>query len=66
MLVYSYSTTVHAVGECVWTHYLAVTEKEEHDGALSLSPVQLQEVWLQYSALQIALQVSGHLHTFVL
>ncbi|XP_011604187.2 kell blood group glycoprotein isoform X1 [Takifugu rubripes] len=54
--IYSYSATVHAVGECVWTHYLAVTEKEEHDGALSLSPVQLQEVWLQYSALQIALQ----------
>ncbi|TWW79056.1 Endothelin-converting enzyme 2 [Takifugu flavidus] len=50
------SATVHAVGKCVWTHYLAVTEKEEHDGALSLSPVQLQEVWLQYSALQIALQ----------
>lgn len=66
MLVYSYSATVHAVGQCVWTHYLAVTEKEEHGGALALSPVQLQEVWLQYSALQIALQVSSHLHTFVL
>lgn len=65
MVVYSYSATVHAVGECVWTHYLAVTEKEEHGGARSLSAVQQQEVWLQYSALQIALQVSNHLHTFV-
>lgn len=65
MVVYSYSATVHAVGECVWTHYLAVTEKE-HVGALSLSAMQLQEVWLQYSSLQIALQVSSHLHTAVL
>lgn len=65
VVVYSYSATVHTVGECVWTHYLAVTEKEERGGALSLSAVQQQEVWLQYSALQIALQVSSHLHTFV-
>lgn len=66
MVVYSYSSTVHAVGECVWTHYLAVTEKEEHVGPLSLSAAQLQEVWLQYSSLQIALQVSSHLHMVVL
>lgn len=65
MVVYSNSASVHTVGECVWTHYLAVTEKEERGGALSLSAVQQQEVWLQYSALQIALQVSSRLHTFV-
>lgn len=54
------------MGECVWTHYLAVTERGERGGALPLSAVQLQELWLQYSALQIALQVSSHLHTFIL
>lgn len=65
MVVDSYSATVQAVGDCVWTHYLAVREKEGRGGALPLSVVQRQEVWLQYSALQIALQVSSHLHTFV-
>lgn len=54
--IYSSSATVQAVGECVWTHYLAVTQKEESGGVLSLSAVQQQEVWLQFSALQIALQ----------
>ncbi|CAF97851.1 unnamed protein product [Tetraodon nigroviridis] len=56
------SATVQAVGECVWTHYLAVTGHEEPGGAISLSAAQQQEVWLQYSALQIALQVSSPLH----
>lgn len=64
VVVYSSSATVQAVGECVWTHYLAVTQKEESGGVLSLSAVQQQEVWLQFSALQIALQVSSRLHTF--
>ncbi|XP_062255905.1 kell blood group glycoprotein isoform X1 [Platichthys flesus] len=54
--IYSQSETVHAVGECVWTHYLTVTEKASRGGAFSLSSAQLQEVWVQYSALQIALQ----------
>ncbi|XP_054477567.1 kell blood group glycoprotein isoform X2 [Anoplopoma fimbria] len=51
--VYSQSETVHAVGECVWAHYLTVTEKT---GRGTLSAAQQQEVWVQYSALQIALQ----------
>ncbi|KAM9353058.1 kell blood group glycoprotein [Symphorus nematophorus] len=51
--IYSQSETVHAVGKCVWAHYLTVTEKE---GVFSLSAAQQQEVWVQYSALQIALQ----------
>ncbi|XP_035018505.2 kell blood group glycoprotein [Hippoglossus stenolepis] len=54
--IYSQSETVHAVGECVWTHYLTVTEKASRGGAFSLSSAQRQEVWVQYSALQIALQ----------
>ncbi|XP_068425831.1 kell blood group glycoprotein [Clinocottus analis] len=54
--VYSQSEMVHAVGECVWAHYLTVTDKAGRGGALPLSAVQQQEVWVQYSALQIALQ----------
>ncbi|XP_034730041.1 kell blood group glycoprotein isoform X2 [Etheostoma cragini] len=54
--IYSQSETVHAVGECVWAHYLAVTEKAGRGGAFSLSAAQKQELWVQYSALQIALQ----------
>lgn len=54
--IYSQSESVHAVGECVWTHYLTVTEKAGGGGAFSLSAAQQQEVWVQYSALKIALQ----------
>ncbi|KAM7421039.1 hypothetical protein PAMA_015294 [Pampus argenteus] len=54
--IYSQSESVHAVGECVWTHYLTVTEKAGRGGAFSLSAAQQQEVWVQYSALKIALQ----------
>ncbi|KAF0045513.1 hypothetical protein F2P81_002042 [Scophthalmus maximus] len=54
--IYSRSETVHAVGECVWAHYLTVTENAGRGGAFSLSAAQRQEVWVQYSALQIALQ----------
>ncbi|XP_058503220.1 kell blood group glycoprotein isoform X1 [Solea solea] len=54
--IYSQSETVHAVGECVWTHYLTVTENVRRGGVLSLSVEERQEVWVQYSALQIALQ----------
>ncbi|XP_030606706.1 kell blood group glycoprotein [Archocentrus centrarchus] len=52
----SQSETVHAVGECVWTHYLTVSEKAGRGGGFSLSATQQQEVWVQYSALQVALQ----------
>ncbi|KAK5861766.1 hypothetical protein PBY51_017219 [Eleginops maclovinus] len=54
--IYSQSETVHAVGDCVWDHYLTVTETAGRGGAFPLSAAQQQEVWLQYSALQIALQ----------
>ncbi|XP_068614007.1 kell blood group glycoprotein [Brachionichthys hirsutus] len=52
----SQSEAVYDVGECVWTHYLSVTQKAGQAGAFSLSAAQQQEVWVQYSALQIALQ----------
>lgn len=52
--VHSQSEAVRAVAECVWAHYLTVTGKEAE---LSLPPAQQQEVWVQYTALQIALQV---------
>lgn len=56
---------MYAVGECVWAHYLAVTQKTGRGRAFSLSAAQQQEVWVQYSALQIALQVSRHLQALV-
>ncbi|KAM8869344.1 kell blood group glycoprotein isoform 3-T3 [Spinachia spinachia] len=54
--VYSQSEMVHAIGECVWAHYLAVTKEAGGGGEFSLSAAQQQEVWVQYSALQIAMQ----------
>uniref|UniRef100_UPI0037E87607 kell blood group glycoprotein isoform X2 n=1 Tax=Semicossyphus pulcher TaxID=241346 RepID=UPI0037E87607 len=54
--IYSQSETVHAVAECVWAHYLTVAENADRGGVFSLSAAQQQEVWVQYSALQIALQ----------
>ncbi|XP_029359823.1 kell blood group glycoprotein isoform X2 [Echeneis naucrates] len=54
--IYSQSETVHAVGECVWARYLTVAERRRRGGAFPLSAAQKQEVWVQYSALQIALQ----------
>lgn len=53
--IHAQSERVHAVAECVWAHYLSVTEKGR-DGVSSLSAAQQQEVWVQYSALQTALQ----------
>ncbi|XP_051574360.1 kell blood group glycoprotein-like isoform X1 [Myxocyprinus asiaticus] len=41
--------------ECVWFHYLSVTEGPGRVGAFSLSPSKQQEVWVQYTALQVAL-----------
>ncbi|XP_034553123.1 kell blood group glycoprotein [Notolabrus celidotus] len=58
--IYSQSETVHAVGECVWAHYLTVAENAGRGGGVSLSAVQQQEVWVQYSALQTALQAYHH------
>ncbi|XP_061675702.1 kell blood group glycoprotein isoform X2 [Syngnathoides biaculeatus] len=50
--IHSKSATVGALGQCVWSHYLTVTNKDSE--GLLLPAAQQQEVWLQYSALQIA------------
>lgn len=56
---------MRAVGECVWALYLSVTEKADGGEALSLPAAQSREVWVQYSALQIALQVRTRLQAFL-
>lgn len=53
--IHAQSETVQVVADCVWTHYLSATDKSIM-GDRSLSTAQQQEVWVQYSALQIALQ----------
>lgn len=52
-LVLSQSDTAVLESECVWSRYLTAQK-----GTSSLSPSQQQEVWVQYSALQLALLVS--------
>ncbi|XP_008296404.1 kell blood group glycoprotein isoform X2 [Stegastes partitus] len=52
----SHSESVSSVGSCVWTLYQSVSEAAGRRAASSLSPAQQQELWLQYSALQVALQ----------
>ncbi|XP_076844509.1 kell blood group glycoprotein homolog isoform X2 [Brachyhypopomus gauderio] len=41
---------------CVWSRYLISSEAAGGLANLSLSPPQQKEVWVQYSALQVALQ----------
>ncbi|XP_053744061.1 kell blood group glycoprotein isoform X2 [Synchiropus splendidus] len=48
------SDSVRNVGECVWAHYLSVTGGSGGVGALSQE--QQQEVWVQQTALQVALK----------
>ena len=57
-LVHSQSVSPRSIAECVRYQYLSMTEGPGREGAFSLSPAQQQEMWVQYSALQIALQVS--------
>ncbi|XP_034409650.1 kell blood group glycoprotein isoform X2 [Cyclopterus lumpus] len=45
--IYSQSEMVQAVGECVWAHYLTVTDKAGRGGALCLSAAQQQEAYHQ-------------------
>lgn len=54
--IHAQTVSVQVVADCVWTHYLNVTDRSIA-GDTSLSTAQQQEVWVQYSALQIALQV---------
>ncbi|XP_019724667.1 kell blood group glycoprotein [Hippocampus comes] len=53
--IYSQSETVGTVGQCVWSRYRSVTNKESGE-PLGLLAAQQQEVWVQFSALQIALE----------
>ncbi|KAM4735883.1 kell blood group glycoprotein [Anableps anableps] len=59
--IYSHNETMHAVGECIWTHYLNATKNAERVGASILSAAQQEEIWLQYSALQVALEAYHHI-----
>ncbi|XP_031432954.1 kell blood group glycoprotein isoform X2 [Clupea harengus] len=50
------SGSPESVAACVWSHYISVTEGPGRVGAFSLAPSQKLEVWVQYTALQVALQ----------
>nr|XP_046171069.1 kell blood group glycoprotein isoform X2 [Oncorhynchus gorbuscha] len=54
--IHSQSVSPRSIAECVRYQYLRMTEGPGREGAFSLSPAQQQEMWVQYSALQIALQ----------
>uniref|UniRef100_A0A672FZK6 Kell blood group glycoprotein-like n=2 Tax=Salarias fasciatus TaxID=181472 RepID=A0A672FZK6_SALFA len=54
--ILSHSETMRAVGKCVWDHYLTVTDGAGRGSVSRLSAAQQQELWLQYFALQVALQ----------
>nr|XP_015805672.2 kell blood group glycoprotein isoform X1 [Nothobranchius furzeri] len=54
--IYYHSRSVHTVGKCVWSYYINATERASRDGVSALSTAQLQEVWVQHAALQVALQ----------
>ncbi|KAK7886918.1 hypothetical protein WMY93_026539 [Mugilogobius chulae] len=53
--IHGHSESVRTVADCVWTHYLSATD-EINSGDRFLSTAQQQEVWVQYSALEIALE----------
>ncbi|XP_028833189.1 kell blood group glycoprotein isoform X2 [Denticeps clupeoides] len=54
--IHSYSDTPETVSVCVWSQYMSVTEGPGRVGTSVLSQSQKQEVWVQYTALQVALQ----------
>ncbi|XP_076135817.1 kell blood group glycoprotein isoform X2 [Alosa pseudoharengus] len=54
--IHTQSGSPESVGGCVWSQYISVTEGPGRMGAFSLSPSQKLEVWVQYTALQGALQ----------
>ncbi|XP_055019721.1 kell blood group glycoprotein isoform X2 [Boleophthalmus pectinirostris] len=53
--VHGHSESVAQVANCVWTYYLNAKDRSRAGGN-SLSRAQQQEVWVQYSALELALQ----------
>ncbi|XP_007249904.3 kell blood group glycoprotein [Astyanax mexicanus] len=54
--ILSQSEVPRLKSECVWEHYVSWREGSDRDKSSSLSQSQQQEVWVQYAALEIALQ----------
>ncbi|KAJ8392883.1 hypothetical protein AAFF_G00070870 [Aldrovandia affinis] len=54
--IQSQSETPQRVSECVWAHYRRLTETSHKADPPPLTPAQQQEIWLQHTALHIALQ----------
>ncbi|KPP79338.1 hypothetical protein Z043_101082 [Scleropages formosus] len=52
----SQSKTLQAVSECVWALYSNITKIPHGSHLLTLTLEQQREIWLQYTALEIALQ----------
>ncbi|XP_018593427.2 kell blood group glycoprotein [Scleropages formosus] len=50
------SKTLQAVSECVWALYSNITKIPHGSHLLTLTLEQQREIWLQYTALEIALQ----------
>lgn len=57
-LVYTQAKNPETESLCAWSHYLSVTKGPGWGDTFSLPPSKQQEVWVQYSALQVALDVS--------
>ncbi|KAK7147762.1 hypothetical protein R3I94_010326 [Phoxinus phoxinus] len=53
--IYTQANNPVSESMCVWSHYLSVTKDPGQAGTFSLPPSKQQEVWVQYSALQVAL-----------
>ncbi|KAJ8354977.1 hypothetical protein SKAU_G00225440 [Synaphobranchus kaupii] len=48
------------VSDCVWTHYLRLTESTRQADPPSLTHAQQQEIWVQHTAIHVALQAYNH------
>ncbi|XP_061111756.1 kell blood group glycoprotein isoform X1 [Conger conger] len=54
--IQSQSEAPQRVSDCVWAHYLRLTESLHGTDPPPLTPAQQREIWLQHTALHIALQ----------
>uniref|UniRef100_A0A3Q1FTL5 Kell metallo-endopeptidase (Kell blood group) n=1 Tax=Acanthochromis polyacanthus TaxID=80966 RepID=A0A3Q1FTL5_9TELE len=52
--IFSHTESVNAAADCLWTLYLNATKPAGRRASLSMA--QQQELWLQFSALQVSLQ----------
>ncbi|XP_043117211.1 kell blood group glycoprotein isoform X1 [Puntigrus tetrazona] len=53
--IHTRANNPESVSMCIWSHYVSVTKDPGRVGTFSLSLFEQQEVWVQYSALQVAL-----------